>query len=81
MKYTCKQRILMHLMMRGELYLYDLMQPAIGGTSAGRRIRELREMGVDIKWKYKGNSRTTIYYLGNEPSKELKEKVMQRGVK
>ncbi len=52
--------------------LYELQKPWIGGTSADRRIRELKEMGCNIQWKYKETTdgkkcHTTLYKLEDYP--------------
>ena len=43
--------------------LYELQHPAIGGTSADRRVRELRAEGVPVEWRYSSTpgSRCTYY--------------------
>lgn len=68
MRTTAKHRILMELMTHVEAPLHHLMKPEIGGTSASRRIRELRERGFDIDFYYMPQkngspSRTTVYRL------------------
>ena len=49
--------------------LYALQHPAIGGTSADRRARELRAEGVAVEWRYsdKPGSRCTYYRIRREP--------------
>ncbi len=68
MRATAKHRILLELMTHGEAALHHLMRPEIGGTSAGRRIRELRERGFDIDFYFMPKkdgvrSRATVYRL------------------
>jgi hypothetical protein len=67
-RHTTKHRILLELMTHGEAPLHHLMKPEIGGTSADRRLRELREAGFDIDFYYKPGkdgrrTKTTVYVL------------------
>ena len=79
MKYTCKQRVFLQLLMRREIPLYELKDPAIGGTDAARQIRFLKAEGVQISWRYKEKgSYTTIYKLEQEPHRAIKERIMNR---
>ncbi len=82
MKYTAKQRVFRYLLMCGRhgATLHELMRPLLGGTSADRRLRELRTMGVPVGWKYRTRdgkkTHTTIYYLDGPVDPEVKRKVM-----
>jgi hypothetical protein len=72
MKSTAKHRILLELMTHVEAPLDHLMRPEIGGTSADRRLRELRERGFNITYYYQPDkegkpTRRTIYVLKNHP--------------
>lgn len=68
------ERVLRYLERAGRwVALYELQNPMIGGTSADRRLREvrdeLRKAGRDIEWRYSGKpgSRCTYYRLKREP--------------
>ena len=45
--------------------LWQLTNPAIGGTSAARRLRELKDAGIPVEWRYsnKPGSRETYYRI------------------
>ena len=79
--YTTKQRVLLHLMMHGEMPLHELMAPDIGGTSADRRLRELRTDGVPISYYHKRvngqKTNTTIYKLDGMIPVDVKERVFK----
>lgn len=79
--FTAKQMVLLHLMMRQEIPLHELMSPDIGGTSADRRLRELRAMGVPITYYHKKvngrKTNTTIYCLDGLVPVNVKEKVFK----
>jgi hypothetical protein len=49
--------------------LWQLMNPAIGGTSAARRLREIKEEGIPVEWRYsdKPGSRETYYRIKTQP--------------
>ena len=69
MKPTCK-RVMAYLENSGTWTpLHQLQHPAVGGTSAARRIRELRAEGVPIEWRHSDNpgSRCTFYRIKSAP--------------
>ena len=79
--YTTKQRVLLHLMMHGEMPLHELMAPDIGGTSADRRLRDLRADGVPISYYHKKvngqKTNTTIYKLDGAIPVDVKEQIFK----
>lgn len=79
--YTTKQRVLLNLMMHGEMPLHELQSADIGGTSADRRLRELRADGVPITYYRRERNgkktNTTIYCLDGMVPIEAKERVFR----
>ena len=74
MRSTAKHRVLLELMSRVEVPLHELMSPEIGGTSADRRLRELRERGFNITYYHKrrnGKKTNTTIYVLNTPLKSI----------
>ncbi len=84
MKHTAKQRVFRYLLLSGRFGapLHELMKPEIGGTSADRRIRELRADGVPVNYFRKEvdgkKTNTTIYKLCGPVEPEVKRKVLGR---
>lgn len=87
---TRKQKVLNELIAAyyGKKYDYDglnwisggwtpigaICHPSVGGSEGTRRIRELKEGGIDIQWRFyvkhrpkEEKTRTTIYKLVTDP--------------